>query len=183
MPRPHRSHRNHGRRPEQAWRHHQGLERRLARSHMFAVILSIVFLFQLAGLFGLIFGRIDLFGSPRDGDFRWFASWWLGFIAVSWAGRIVARRYARRIIGPIKEMSIAARTLAAGNYSVRVPKPFETELADLAGDINSLARRARADRTPTPTADRRRRPRTANAAADHRGLDGSAHGRSGGAVR
>ena len=140
MPRYHNSHRNPGRRPEHAWRYYQGLERRLARSHMFAVVLSIVFLFLLAGLFGLLFGKVDLFGrNPRDGDFRWFASWWLGFVAVSWAGRIVARRYARRIIGPIKEMSNAARTLAAGNYSVRVPKPFETELADLAGDINSLA--------------------------------------------
>ena len=124
----------------EAWRHFQGLERKLARSHMFAVILLSVFLFLLAGLFGMLFGRFDMFDrSPRDGDFRWFAAWWLGFIAVSWAGRIVARRYARRIIGPLKDMGSAARTLAAGNYTVRVPKPFETELANLAGDINSLA--------------------------------------------
>ena len=124
----------------EAWRHFQGLERKLARSHMFAVILSIAFLFFLVGLFGLMFGRIDLFDRhPGDGDFRWFAAWWLGFIAVSWAGRIVARRYARRIIGPLKDMGAAARMLASGNYSVRIPTPHETELADLANDINALA--------------------------------------------
>ena len=107
---------------------------------MFAVFLSIIFLFTLVGLFGMLFGRIDIFSRhPGDGDLRWFAAWWLGLIAVSWAGRIVARRYARRIIGPLKDMSGAARTLAAGNYTVRVPKPHETELADLAGDINALA--------------------------------------------
>ena len=124
----------------EAWRHFQGLERKLARSHMFAVILAIVFLFALTGLIGLLFGRFDVFDRhPRDGDFRWFAAWILGFIAVSWAGRIVARRYARRIIGPLKDMGAAARTLASGNYTVRVPQPWETELADLAGDINALA--------------------------------------------
>jgi signal transduction histidine kinase len=107
---------------------------------MFAVILSIIFLFVLVGLLGLLFGRFDVFDRhPRDGGFRWFAAWWLGFIAVSWAGRIVARRYARRIIGPLKDMGAAARTLASGNYTVRVPKPYESELADLAGDFNALA--------------------------------------------
>ena len=45
----------------EAWRHFQGLERKLARSHMFAAILSIALLFFLVGLFGLMFGRIDLF--------------------------------------------------------------------------------------------------------------------------
>ena len=137
----HGPHGRHGaRNGAEAWRHFQGLERKLARSHMFAVILSIVFLFMLVGLFGMLFGRIDIFSRhPGDGDLRWFAAWWLGLIAVSWAGRIVARRYARRIIGPLKDMSGAAKTLAAGNYTVRVPKPNETELADLAGDINALA--------------------------------------------
>lgn len=124
----------------EAWRYFQGLERKLARSHMFAVILSIIFLFILVGLLGLLFGRFDMFDrNPRDGDFRWFAAWWLAFVAVSWAGRIVARRYARRITGPLKDMGTAARSLASGNYTVRVPKPVETELHDLAGDINALA--------------------------------------------
>ena len=124
----------------EAWRYFQGLERKLARSHLAAVVLAVVFLFVLASLFGLLFGRVNMFGGgPESGGFRWVAAWWLGFIAVSWAGRIVARRYARRITGPLRSMGNAARSLAAGNYAVRVPKPTETELADLAGDINALA--------------------------------------------
>jgi len=124
----------------EAWRYFQGLERKLARSHLAAVVLAIVLLFLLAGLFGALFGRVNMFGGgPDSGGFRWLAAWWLGFVAVSWAGRIVARRYARRITGPLRAMGSAARSLAAGNYAVRVPKPTETELADLAGDINALA--------------------------------------------
>ena len=122
------------------WRYRRGLERKLARSHMFAVILALGFMFLLAGLLGSLFGRLDMFGrNPQHADFRWFAAWWLGFVVVSGAGRIVARRYARRIIEPINDVGRAARMLASGNYSVRVPAPRETELADLARDINALA--------------------------------------------
>ncbi len=137
---PHGSHKGPPHGGAEAWRYFQGLERKLARSHLAAVVLAIIFLFLLASLFGAIFGRFNMFGGrPEQGALRWFLAWWLGFIAVSWAGRIVARRYARRITGPLRSMGDAARSLAAGNYAVRVPKPAETELADLAGDINALA--------------------------------------------
>ncbi|GMR02456.1 MAG: ATP-binding protein [Acidimicrobiia bacterium] len=46
---------------------------------------------------------------------------------------------AQRIAQPVERMSNAARRLARGQYSERVPVPREVELATLAEDINTLA--------------------------------------------
>ena len=54
------------------------------------------------------------------------------------AAILVASVVGRRILRPIEELRTAARQMAAGDYSVRVPVPAELELASLAEDVNEL---------------------------------------------
>lgn len=46
---------------------------------------------------------------------------------------------ASRVLRPLEEVRRVAQRLATGSYSERVPIPNESELADLARDVNSLA--------------------------------------------
>ena len=54
------------------------------------------------------------------------------------AATIVAVLVGGRLLRPIDELRDAARRMAAGDYSVRVPEPDEAELAALAVDVNEL---------------------------------------------
>ncbi len=45
----------------------------------------------------------------------------------------------RRLLRPIGAIRAAARRLATGRYDAVVPVPVERELAELAGDVNTLA--------------------------------------------
>lgn len=62
-------------------------------------------------------------------------------VLVSGAVALVASGYAAvRVLRPIQQIRVATRRLAGGAYEVRVPSPAETELADLADDVNALGR-------------------------------------------
>ena len=51
---------------------------------------------------------------------------------------IVAMFVGSRLLRPIDELRTATRRMAAGDYTVKVPVPTETELASLAHDVNEL---------------------------------------------
>lgn len=54
----------------------------------------------------------------------------------------------RRLLRPITEVRLATRHIAAGNYDATVEPPAETELAELATDVNTMAERlAQIERT------------------------------------
>ncbi|WP_062518039.1 sensor histidine kinase [Demequina gelatinilytica] len=57
------------------------------------------------------------------------------------AAAIAALWVSRRIAGPLAEVQEATRAIAAGDYSRRVPRAPEAELAAVAEDINALAAR------------------------------------------
>lgn len=64
----------------------------------------------------------------------------LGVVASLVAAAVVALFVGRRLLRPVDEIRAAARRMAAGDYSVQVPVPSETELASLANDVNELGR-------------------------------------------
>ncbi|WP_062304091.1 sensor histidine kinase [Demequina subtropica] len=57
------------------------------------------------------------------------------------AAAIAALWVSRRIAGPLAEVQEATRAIAAGDYSRRVPRAPEAELAAVADDVNALAAR------------------------------------------
>jgi two-component system, OmpR family, sensor kinase len=78
-------------------------------------------------------------GTGLGGALRWFLLAAMGTIAL---GAVVAVTLSRRLTRPVKEADAAARRIAAGELSARVPQPpgHETdELADLARSINAMA--------------------------------------------
>ena len=62
----------------------------------------------------------------------------VGVAAALIAAAIVAMFVGTRLLRPIDELRDATRRMAAGDYSVKVPVPIETELASLANDVNEL---------------------------------------------
>lgn len=58
----------------------------------------------------------------------------VGVIAAGILGAVAASRFVR----PIRHLSDATRSIARGDYDVSVPVPVETELAMLAGDVQTL---------------------------------------------
>ncbi|MBU1227870.1 MAG: HAMP domain-containing protein [Actinobacteria bacterium] len=62
-------------------------------------------------------------------------------VLVSGAVALIASSYAAvRVLRPIQRIRGATRRLAGGAYEERVPIPTETELSDLAHDVNALGR-------------------------------------------
>ncbi|WP_082099135.1 sensor histidine kinase [Demequina iriomotensis] len=57
------------------------------------------------------------------------------------AAAIAALWASRRIAGPLAEVQEATRAIAGGDYTRRVPRPPEAELAGVADDVNALAER------------------------------------------
>jgi signal transduction histidine kinase len=62
----------------------------------------------------------------------------IGALAALATAALLAWFVGRRLLRPIDEMRTAARRMADGDYSVRVPVPPEIELASLADDFNQL---------------------------------------------
>ncbi len=62
----------------------------------------------------------------------------IGVAAALITAAIVAMFVGARLLSPIDELREATRRMAAGDYSVKVPVPTETELASLANDVNEL---------------------------------------------
>ncbi len=61
-------------------------------------------------------------------------------LAVAGLGAVAVSAFAtRRILMPLQAVRAAAHRLAEGAYDQRVDLPGETELAELAGDVNALA--------------------------------------------
>jgi histidine kinase len=82
----------------------------------------------------------EMFGSLRDGFTDSFARALTIAVIVSGITAVVASAFAAvRVLRPLEAIRIAARRLAAGSYSQRVPIPTEGELAALASDVNALA--------------------------------------------
>lgn len=63
----------------------------------------------------------------------------VGVLAGVAAAAVVAAWVTRRVLRPLQAVRIATRQIAAGSYEQSVPLPVEPELAELAGDVNSLA--------------------------------------------
>jgi len=55
------------------------------------------------------------------------------------AAMAVSRFTTRRILAPLESVRLTTRRLADGEYDQRITPPEETELADLADDVNALA--------------------------------------------
>ncbi|SEJ66316.1 sensor histidine kinase [Demequina mangrovi] len=64
-----------------------------------------------------------------------------GAVAGIVAAALAALWISRRVAGPLAEVQEATRAIAAGDYSRRVPRPPEAELAGVADDVNALAAR------------------------------------------
>lgn len=64
----------------------------------------------------------------------------VGVMAGVVAAALVAAFVTRRLVRPLEAIRLATRQIAAGSYEASVPLPSEPELAELAGDVNSLAR-------------------------------------------
>ena len=64
----------------------------------------------------------------------------VGVMAGVVAAALVAAFVTRRLLRPLEAIRLATRQIAAGRYEASVPLPSEPELAELAGDVNSLAR-------------------------------------------
>ena len=63
----------------------------------------------------------------------------VGVMAGVVAAALVAAFVTRRLVRPLEAIRLATRQIAAGSYEASVPLPSEPELAELAGDVNSLA--------------------------------------------
>ena len=63
----------------------------------------------------------------------------VGVMAGVVAAALVAAFVTRRLLRPLEAIRLATRQIAAGSYEASVPLPSEPELAELAGDVNSLA--------------------------------------------
>lgn len=64
----------------------------------------------------------------------------IGFVASALTAAAVAVLYTRRLLRPLDALRDATRRIAAGRYDTTVPVPSESELAALAGDVDTLAR-------------------------------------------
>jgi histidine kinase len=84
-------------------------------------------------------GRNDAAGVHGAFDSALDTALVVGVLAGVAAAAIVAAWVTRRVLRPLQAVRIATRQIAAGSYEQSVPLPVEPELAELAGDVNSLA--------------------------------------------
>ncbi|MDC5698371.1 HAMP domain-containing histidine kinase [Intrasporangium calvum] len=64
----------------------------------------------------------------------------VGALAGAGVAAVVGIAASYRLVRPLGMVRVATRAMARGRYDVPVPKPQETELAELAEDVNTLGR-------------------------------------------
>lgn len=73
------------------------------------------------------------------------AEWWISLAllaaAVVVATAVVGRRLARRVAGPVEQMTVAARALGAGRFDIAVPTSGLREADEAAAALQETARR------------------------------------------
>ncbi len=130
------------------------LRARLLLSHLAVVSIGAVVLLLASNRLGSVFvdshfrsmgsmvsgpnrmEAVDIEGAVRT-EFNRALLWAVlisGVVAMAAAGFAAAR-----LLRPLGEIRRVAQRLATGSYGERVPIPRESELAELAGDVNALA--------------------------------------------
>ena len=124
----------------------RSIRRRLFVSHLFVMLVAgIVFIAVAGALFGLLTLAGEGWGDDdrrKDGDREALGPLALAVPlgSAAAASALVSWRVSKRLATPIEEMRVATTRIADGDYDVVVDGGDTTELVQLAGDVNTMAR-------------------------------------------